>query len=515
MARNDIGSGLIGFYDDNLRGDGNANSLFGGAGNDRLEGRGGADTLDGGSGFDTASYEASSAGVTVYLEDTTTGAASFAVGGDAAGDTLISIENLVGSAQVDFLVGNSSANRLEGGAGGDGLYGGGGDDTLLGGDGNDGVNGGQQNDTIDGGFGNDTLQGDQGVDTVSFESWDPTGLFSQLGEAIRIDLSQGSATRTLTNLSTGVISVAETDTLSGFENVRGSNRAETIVGNSGANVLEGRGGNDVLVGGAGNDTLDGGTGIDTANYESNTARIVVTLRDGADGSAEEHASAGGRTFVLSTDTLRSIENVQGTAFNDSISGNSDNNRLSGGKGNDTLNGGGGDDVMIGGLDNDTYRVDSVGDVVTELANQGTDTVNTSLADYTLAANVENLTFDNGAGVHGFGNALNNVMTGNDGSNLLDGGSGADTLTGGGAVDNFVFHAGQANGDRITDFTGNGTASGDTMIFVGYGTIAQGATLHQLTSTTWEIGSADGTIRDVITLDGAPTVDFTDFAFVLA
>jgi Ca2+-binding RTX toxin-like protein len=517
---NDIWSGFPGFDDDILRGDNSANYLFGRAGNDRLEGRGGADTLDGGSGSDTASYESSSAGVTVYLDDSTTGTASFATGGDATGDSLISIENLVGSAHVDFLVGNSSANRLEGGAGGDGLYGGGGDDTLLGGDGNDGINGGQQNDTIDGGFGNDTLQGDQGVDTVSFESWDPTGLFSQFGETIRIDLDQGSATRTLTNPTTGVVSVAETDTLSGFENVRGSNRAETIVGNSGANVLEGRGGNDVLIGGTGNDTLDGGAGIDTANYESNAARIVVTLRDGADGSAEEHASVGGRTFVLSTDTLRGIENVRGTAFNDSITGNGDNNRLSGGNGNDTLNGGAGDDIMIGGLDNDTYHVDSAGDIVTELAGQGTDAVITTLGAYTMGANVENLTFDNvaGAGVRGYGNELNNVMTGNDASNLLDGGLGADTLTGGGGVDNFVFQAGQANGDRIIDFNGLGAATGDSLIFVGYGTIAEGATFHQLTATTFEIGSADGTIRDVITFVNAAQIEFgasADFAFVLA
>ena len=71
---------------------------------------------------------------------------------------------------------------------------------------------------------------------------------------------------------------------------------------------------------------------------------------------------------------------------------------------------------------------------------------------------------------------------------------------------------------ITDFDGLGAGTGDSLIFVGYGTIAQGATFHQLTATTWEIGSADGTIRDVITFDNGAPIEFgasADFAFVLA
>jgi len=58
-----------------------------------------------------------------------------------------------------------------------------------------------------------------------------------------------------------------------------------------------------------------------------------------------------------------------------------------------------------------------------------------------------------------------------------------------------------------------TIVGDTLQFVGYGTIAQGATFRQLDTTHWEIASADGSVRDIITLAGAPTIDASDFAFV--
>ena len=100
---------------DTLTGDGNANTLDGGGGDDTLNGGAGGDTLIGGSGSDTASYAASGAGVTVNL------GAGTASGGDAAGDTLSGIENLIGSAQADTLTGDGGDNVLEGGAGGDTL----------------------------------------------------------------------------------------------------------------------------------------------------------------------------------------------------------------------------------------------------------------------------------------------------------------------------------------------------------------------------------------------------------
>lgn len=105
--------------------------LLGGAGNDQLTGGGGADVLDGGSGIDTARYDNSPAAVTIDL------AAGTGLGGDAQGDTLIGIENVVGSAFNDTLRGDGGANVLIGGAGDDILQGRGGNDLLVGGDGID------------------------------------------------------------------------------------------------------------------------------------------------------------------------------------------------------------------------------------------------------------------------------------------------------------------------------------------------------------------------------------------
>ena len=69
--------------------------------------------------------------------------------------------------------------------------------------------------------------------------------------------------------------------------------------------------------------------------------------------------------------------------------------------------------MIGGADNDTYVVNAVGDIVTEVLNAGTDTVETALASYTLAANVENLTYTGAGTFAGTGNGLGNAITGGD------------------------------------------------------------------------------------------------------
>ena len=102
---------------DSFIGGDQADSISGGAGDDLLEGGAGADTLDGDAGSDTASYANSSAGVTINLGDET------ASGGDAEGDELRNIENLVGSDFDDVLTGDDGANVLEGGGGADTLDG--------------------------------------------------------------------------------------------------------------------------------------------------------------------------------------------------------------------------------------------------------------------------------------------------------------------------------------------------------------------------------------------------------
>jgi Ca2+-binding RTX toxin-like protein len=116
--------------DDSLTGGLGDDYLEGGDGNDILEGGAGADNLTGGLGIDTASYASSAAGVAVVLG----GASS---GGDAAGDTFSSIEQVIGSAQADSITGDASSNTLWGMAGDDLLTGAGGADVLKGGAGND------------------------------------------------------------------------------------------------------------------------------------------------------------------------------------------------------------------------------------------------------------------------------------------------------------------------------------------------------------------------------------------
>ncbi len=148
-------------FNDTITGDGNANvlyggngndqiyggggndSLFGGNGNDTLAGGAGADYIDGGAGTDMADYSASGAAVTVNL------ATNVNLGGDAAGDTLVSIENVTGSAFADSITGDGNANALYGGAGNDSLYGGAGNDTLVGGAGADRLDGGTGTDMAD------------------------------------------------------------------------------------------------------------------------------------------------------------------------------------------------------------------------------------------------------------------------------------------------------------------------------------------------------------------------------
>jgi Ca2+-binding RTX toxin-like protein len=129
--------------------------------------------------------------------------------------------------------------------------------------------------------------------------------------------------------------------------------------------------------------------------------------------------------------------IQGLAGNDTLEGDSGNDTLDGGDGDDLLFGGTGDDRMIGGLGNDFYFVDSVGDVVVELAGQGIDSVKSALNNYTLGSNVENLYFDGTGNFTGTCNELDNLIAGGIGNDTLDGGAGNDILIGGAGTDTLI------------------------------------------------------------------------------
>ena len=134
----------------------------------------------------------------------------------------------------------------------------------------------------------------------------------------------------------------------------------------------------------------------------------------------------------------------GNGLGNTITGGINSDTLIGGGGNDTLNGFGKGDAMTGGAGNDTYVVDSVSDTLTELANQGTDTVITELASYSLAtrANVENLTFTGAGDFAGTGNGLGNIITGAAGNDVLNGGNGNDVLSGDTGTDQLVGGSGR-------------------------------------------------------------------------
>jgi Ca2+-binding RTX toxin-like protein len=237
---------------------------------------------------------------------------------------------------------------------------------------------------------------------------------------------------------------AEGDTIIGIENLIGSAFDDWFEGNSAANKF------------------DGGAGIDTVSYGHSLAGVTVNLN-----STLAQTSAGD----ASGDTLIRIENVTGSAFNDTLTGNSLANTLSGGGGDDVLDGSLGADTMIGGTGNDTYFIDNAGDRVVENAAEGTDSVQSTIS-LTLADNVENLTLLGTGNKNGTGNAGDNVLAGNSGSNILSGLSGNDTLIGGGGNDTlsggaghdaFVFGPGFGK-DTVTDFS---VSDGDILQFDGH------------------------------------------------
>jgi Ca2+-binding RTX toxin-like protein len=373
------------------------------AGNDILNAGSGHDWLDGGTGNDTM---AGGAGNDVFIVDSTADVVTelASEGTDTVRSSVTwtlgsNLENLfltgatvvngTGNNLTNRLYGNSAVNILDGGAGADYMAGGAGNDTYV----------------VDN-VGDTALElAGEGTDTVNST----------------ISYTLGSQLENLTLTGSAVV------------NGTGNELDNKLIGNTANNVLTGAAGNDVLIGGAGNDTLAGGLGNDT--YEVKEAGDVV-IENAGEGTDAVWAyinytlGANVENLVFSS----AVGNMTGT-------GNALNNTMLGSAGNDVLIGGGGADTLKGAAGNDTYEVTEAGDVVTENAAEGTDTV-WAYVNYTLGANVENLVFSNAVGnMVGNGNTLNNLIIGSAGNDTLSGGDGIDTLVGGLGLDRLIGGAG--------------------------------------------------------------------------
>ncbi|MBP2239244.1 Ca2+-binding RTX toxin-like protein, partial [Sinorhizobium kostiense] len=178
-----------------LEGRNGNDTLAGGSGNDTLLGGVGNDRLDGGAGVDTAGYWDATSGVRVNLGLTT----AQSVGGGRGSDTLVFIENVIGSNYADRLTGNGAANRLDGRSGNDTLVGGSGNDTLLGGFGNDTLYGGGGNDWLTGGAGADAFVFNTGLNAST--NVDVIRDFSHPYDAIRLENAVFTALAAIGTLS--------------------------------------------------------------------------------------------------------------------------------------------------------------------------------------------------------------------------------------------------------------------------------------------------------------------------
>jgi Ca2+-binding RTX toxin-like protein len=150
----------------------------------------------------------------------------------------------------------------------------------------------------------------------------------------------------------------------------------------------------------------------------------------------------------------------GLAGNDFVNGGAGADELFGQAGNDLLNGAAGADQMTGGAGDDIYVVDNIGDVVTELANGGTDRIVSSISlslNVSGRLDVENLTLAGSAAINGLGNARNNVMVGNGAENVLSAAAGNDSLFGQAGDDALL---GGAGADTLNGGLGADTMNGD-------------------------------------------------------
>lgn len=406
--------------DDNLKGLAGNDTLYGFNGDDVLEGGTGADILDGDDHNDTAIYTNSTTGVNVNI------ATNSHSGGEAQGDSLISIENITGSSFNDIITGNDVSNIIKGDGG---------------------------NDILEGGSGADNLQGGSGNDTATYAN---------------------SAVRVRVNLDTNqnLEGDAEGDILTAIENITGSAFHDILYADDYANILKGLDGNDFFYGSVGADSIDGGNGADTLSYYYSLEAVNVNLATNVVSGGDAQG-----------DILTSIMHVRGSNIGgDIIKGDASNNALYGYGGNDYLYGGLGADSILGGAGsdkifaeggndslkgedgNDTFYL--LGGIETVDGGVGTDAVTyySSLAGITASLATGGISGDatgddytNVEILYGtkyndtlYGSDNNDTLYGYSGNDSLEGGLGADTLNGSTDADKFIYGATADSTNTQTD-----------------------------------------------------------------
>lgn len=405
-------------------------------------------------------------------------------------------DRIVGGQGDDTLVGDNTTDGDQGS--GDTLYGGEGSDVVRGGPGNDVLYGGPGLDYLGGDAGDDVLHLEGDVDHTGFgghlfsptitlggpqqhtgaavgggagndrfvlvEDRSPdvaTGVLRNLitdfeiaNPAEKIDLSQIRAVRSFADLTFGTVTMddqrylrvwmgpmqvgAQYLSLQGvsaeqltaehfiFGNyapepkvlITGTAQGDTLVGDAGGNTLDGLAGADIMEGRSGDDTY----GVDDVGDVIH--EVPGGGYDQVNASVSHALASEVEVLQLMGDTA-----IDGT-------GNALPNRLYGNTGNNRLDGGKGSDVMHGGRGDDTYVVDDGADQVVELAEQGVDTVRSSVS-FTLGTHLENLILVGDEAISGTGNRAENQLVGNAGNNRLDGAQGADRMEGLGGDDRYV------------------------------------------------------------------------------
>lgn len=315
-------------------------------------------------------------------------------------------------------------------------------------------------------------------------------------------------------------------TVSPLPVISGSESGEALYSDVAGSVVYGLGGNDTIYGDVGNDVLYGGDGNDKL-YAWNGEDLL----DGGNGDDILTGDMGDDVLLggVGIDNLfgdAGNDQIDGQEGNDYLEGNAGDDYLRGGEGNDELVGGSGSDYMDGGLGDDQYVVEDDSDVVVELANEGSDTIISSIS-LALGLNVENLTLTGSASADASGNVLDNVLTGNGAANVLtgmagidylygmagddvlDGGVGADGMYGGAGNDTYYV-------DDVADWVQEGTNQGmDAVISTVTRTLASNFENLTLTGTDTINGTGNGLANVLIGNDavnalsggaGADTLD---------